>query len=441
MTAASDDGPEFPLPRRFGRYVLFDHIGRGGMAEIYLARGTTQMGAARLAVVKLVLNRYANDPDFAQMLVTEAKLAARLSHANVVQTFDLGREEDRLYIAMEYVEGFDLTQLLRKLAAKKIGLPAEYGLFVVTEMLRALDYAHRCTDDKGGSLGIVHRDVSPSNVLISLEGEVKLCDFGIARAIDDLSALPAGALEGKAAYMSPEQARGERIDARADIFAASTILWEILAGRRMYKAQPGRDVLDIAKAGEVPPLPDRGLPEHGRLVEILARGLAADRDQRYATAADLLHDLEQYIVKARLRASPMRFGQFLTEQFETELVAVRRGREQAALSVVAPVPVEVIPDLPLGPAPEALPEPPRSVAPPPAQSAPEPGPASALEGPSVPVPAPVVEAPLSPRSLPPQGFQAPPPEPPRSPRDMAMMAAVGLAVLGLLGGVLWYFLL
>ncbi len=440
MTAASDDGPEFPLPRRFGRYVLFDHIGRGGMAEIYLARGTTQMGAARLAVVKLVLNRYANDPDFAQMLVTEAKLAARLSHANVVQTFDLGREEDRLYIAMEYVEGFDLTQLLRKLAAKKIGLPAEYGLFVVTEMLRALDYAHRCTDDKGGSLGIVHRDVSPSNVLISLEGEVKLCDFGIARAIDDLSALPAGALEGKAAYMSPEQARGERIDARADIFAASTILWEILAGRRMYKAQPGRDVLDIAKAGEVPPLPDRGLPEHGRLVEILARGLAADRDQRYATAADLLHDLEQYIVKARLRASPMRFGQFLTEQFETELVAVRRGREQAALSVVAPVPVEVIPDLPLGPGPEAPPEPPRSAAPPPAQGAPEAGPESAVESPPVLVPAPVVEAPLAPRSLPPQGFQAPPPEPPRSPRDMAMLVAVGLAMLGLVGGVLWFLL-
>jgi serine/threonine protein kinase len=440
MTAASDDGPEFPLPRRFGRYVLFDHIGRGGMAEIYLARGTTQMGAARLAVVKLVLNRYANDPDFAQMLVTEAKLAARLSHANVVQTFDLGREEDRLYIAMEYVEGFDLTQLLRKLAAKKIGLPAEYGLFVVTEMLRALDYAHRCTDDKGGSLGIVHRDVSPSNVLISLEGEVKLCDFGIARAIDDLSALPAGALEGKAAYMSPEQARGERIDARADIFAASTILWEILAGRRMYKAQPGREVLDIAKAGEVPPLPDRGLPEHGRLVEILAKGLAADRDARYATAADLLHDLEQYIVKARLRASPMRFGQFLTEQFETELVAVRRGREQAALSVVAPVPVEVIPDLPLGPGPEAPPEPPRSAAPPPAQGAPEAGPESAVESPPVLVPAPVVEAPLAPRSLPPQGFQAPPPEPPRSPRDMAMLVAVGLAMLGLVGGVLWFLL-
>jgi len=453
MTAAADEGPEFPLPRRFGRYVLFDHIGRGGMAEIYLARGTTQMGAARLAVVKLVLNRFANDPDFAQMLVTEAKLAARLSHANVVQTFDLGREEDRLYIAMEYVEGFDLTQLLRKLATKKIGLPAEYGLFVVTEMLRALDYAHRCTDDKGGSLGIVHRDVSPSNVLISLEGEVKLCDFGIARAIDDLSELPAGALEGKAAYMSPEQARGDRIDARADIFAAGTILWEILAGRRMYKAQPGREVLDLAKAGEVPPLVDRGLPEHGRLVEILGRALAADREARYGTAAELLHDLEQYIVKARLLASPMRFGQFLTEYFESELVAVRRGREQAALSVVAAVPVEVIPDLPMGPmltpgrigGPEDVSdlveavETGESLA-----AAPLPPPVAPSVPRSVPPPTPSMPPsaePVAPvRSVPPTGFQSPPPALPRSSRDVAVWVAAGCAAFGLVGGILWFLL-
>ncbi len=452
MSAPDDEGPEFPLPRRFGRYVLFDHIGRGGMAEIYLARGTTQMGAARLAVVKLVLNRFANDPDFAQMLVTEAKLAARLSHANVVQTFDLGREEDRLYIAMEYVEGFDLTQLLRKLAAKKIGLPAEYGLFVVTEMLRALDYAHRCADDTGRTLGIVHRDVSPSNVLISLEGEVKLCDFGIARAIDDLSELPQGALEGKAAYMSPEQARGDKIDARADIFAASTILWEILAGRRMYKAQPGREVLDIAKAGEVPPLPDRGLPHHARLMEILGRGLAADREARYGTAAELLHDLEQYIVTARLLASPMRFGQFLTEYFESELVAVRRGREQAALSVVAAVPVEVIPDLPMGPMQTPgrlggaedmsdLAEPletgeSQAAALPPRTPPPPPPPAAAVSSPPPPAPVavPVYSVP------PPQGFQSPPPAPPRSPRDMALIAGAVVGALGLVGGVLWYLL-
>jgi serine/threonine protein kinase len=197
-----DEAPEFDLPRRFGRYVLFDRIGRGGMAEIYLARGTTQMGAARLAVVKLVLDRLSSDPGFSEMLVSEAKLAARLSHANIVQTFDLGREEGRLFIAMEYVEGFDLTQLLASLAEED--RPA-----------RGVRLLHRdgdppgarlrppLLDDEGNPLGIVHRDVSPSNVLISLEGEVKLCDFGIARALDDLAELPEGALEGKAAYMSP----------------------------------------------------------------------------------------------------------------------------------------------------------------------------------------------------------------------------------------------
>jgi serine/threonine protein kinase len=343
--ADTNEGPEFELPRRFGRYVLFDHIGRGGMAEIYLARGTTQMGASRLAVVKVVLNRFSEDPSFAAMLISEAKLAARLSHRNIVQTFDLGREEGRLFIAMQYVEGFDVTQLLRKLSQKKIGLPAEFGFYIVLEMLQALDYAHRCTDDDGNALGIVHRDVSPSNVLVSLEGEVKLCDFGIARAVTDIAELPEGALEGKAAYMSPEQACGERIDGRADIFSASIILWELLCGRRMYKAQPGREVIDIARAGEVPPLVDRGLPEYAQLQAIVSKGLAPRREDRYATAGAMARDLEDYVIRNRLRASPMKLGGFLTEQFETELVSVRRDLEQRALSVTAEVSVEVIPDL------------------------------------------------------------------------------------------------
>ena len=343
--AEEKEGPEFELPRRFGRYVLFDHIGRGGMAEIYLARGTTQMGASRLAVVKVVLNRFSEDASFAAMLISEAKLAARLSHRNIVQTFDLGREEGRLYIAMQYVEGFDVTQLLRKLSQKKIGLPAEFGFYVVLEMLHALDYAHRCADDDGNSLGIVHRDVSPSNVLVSLEGEVKLCDFGIARAVTDIAELPDGALEGKAAYMSPEQARGERIDGRADVFSASIILWELLCGRRMYKAQPGREVIDIARACEVPALIDRGLPEYAQLQAIVSKGLASDRNDRYATAGAMARDLEDYVIRNRLRASPMKLGGFLTEQFETELVSVRRDLEQRALSVTTEDPVEVIPDL------------------------------------------------------------------------------------------------
>ncbi len=346
------EAPEFELPRRFGRYVLFDRIGRGGMAEIYLARGTTQMGAARLAVVKLVLNRFTDDAAFSAMLISEARLAARLSHANVVQTFDLGREENRLYIAMEYVEGFDLTQLLKKCRERKLPLPADFGFFLVMEMLRGLDYAHRRRGEDGEVLGIVHRDVSPSNVLISLEGEVKLCDFGIARAVTDLTELPEGALEGKAAYMSPEHARGEKVDARADVFSATTILWEILSGRRMYKAQEGRDVLAVAKSGDVPPLPDRGLPDYARLSAIVAKGLAPNRDDRYASAGALLDDLESYVVANKITTSPMRFGAFLTDHFEDELVGLRRERERAAIGLAENLPLpDVIPALPQAEAP------------------------------------------------------------------------------------------
>ena len=235
------------LPRLFGRYALFDFIGKGGMAEIYLARQKTELGPARRCVVKQILPELARDPAFSDMLVHEAKLAARLSHANVVQVFDLGREGERLFIAMEYVEGFDLNNLLRRCSRAKVPLPFELGVHVVCEALKGLDYAHRRTDDEGRPLGIVHRDVSPSNLLVSFEGEVKVCDFGIARANELLGASAAGsaahelgeALKGKAGYMSPEHARGEAIDARADVFAAGIVLWELAAGRRMYKTAEG----------------------------------------------------------------------------------------------------------------------------------------------------------------------------------------------------------
>ncbi|MEM9073933.1 MAG: serine/threonine-protein kinase, partial [Myxococcota bacterium] len=163
------------LPRAFGRYVLFDHIGRGGMADIYLARLRNSLGGARNVVVKQILESLSDDPGFSEMLTAEAKLAAQLNHANVVQVFDLGRENGRLFLAMDYVEGFDLRQMLGRLTRAKIGLPAEFAILILRDVLRALDYAHRARGSEGERLGIVHRDVSPSNVLISFEGEVKLC--------------------------------------------------------------------------------------------------------------------------------------------------------------------------------------------------------------------------------------------------------------------------
>ena len=329
------------LPRKLGRYTLFDHIGRGGMADIYLAQTSTELGGARLVVIKEVLPALAWSADFAEMLVSEAKLAAALSHANVVKVEDLGREDGALYIAMEYVEGIDLRELLRGCARRKLALPVDFSLRIVIEALKGLDYAHRARGPSGARLGLVHRDVSPSNVLLSFEGEVKLCDFGIARANPLAADLPEEAIVGKAGYMSPEHARGDALDARADVFAAGIILWELLAGRRLYKAQEGERLLDAARRAEVPTLEERGLPEEAQLHAIVARALCSSRDDRYASAAAMLADLEEYAAGARMMASPIRFGEWLMENFGRELVSTRRART-LVLAALARGPAAVI---------------------------------------------------------------------------------------------------
>lgn len=328
-----------PLPRVFGRYVLFDRIGRGGMADIFLARADTALGASRLCVVKQILVELGENKAFERALITEAKLAARLSQANIVQVFDLGKERERLFIAMEYVEGFDLNQLLRALSKAQLPLPAEFALFVVRETLRALDYAHRAKDNQGVLLGLVHRDVSPSNVLVSFEGEVKLCDFGIARAMSaqDDAEINVPRVVGKSAYMSPEHARGEAIDARADVFAAGILLWELCAGRRLYRGTEA-EMLAQAEAGQVPALPERGMPLMSELQAVLDRALTRDRQARFQTAQEFLLALEDYALHARLMASQLRFASFLTDHFAQEIVALRREREVAARAYSSQIP-------------------------------------------------------------------------------------------------------
>jgi serine/threonine-protein kinase len=306
------------LPRSFGGYTLFELIGKGGMAQIYLARAETELGATRLAVVKQILPAFADDPRFAEMLIHEAKLAARLSHRHIVQVFDLGRAQDHLFIAMEYVEGFDLNSLLRQCTENSVGLPAQHALGIVADVLEGLDYAHRA--------GIVHRDVSPSNVLISYEGEVKLCDFGIAHANDLVK--QSEALKGKAGYMSPEHARGDAIDARADVFAAGIILWELLAGKRLYKPRSEVPLIEQAQAAEIPMLPDKGLPEHDRLEEIVRKALAKDKRDRHRSAGALQRDLDRYLAEVGLLASRLELGKWIEATFGTKIVEDRRASER-----------------------------------------------------------------------------------------------------------------
>lgn len=330
-----------PLPRFFGRYQLFDHIGRGGMADIFLARTETDLGATRLVVLKQILETLSSKESFSRLFVEEAKLSARLRHAKIVQVLDLGREQNQLYMAMEYVEGFDLHQLLRRLSGAQLALPAEFALFIIREVLEALDIAHRASDENGEPLGIVHRDVSPSNVLVSFEGEVKICDFGIARALSRHAPSPQNAgtdseskVAGKAAYMSPEQALGEDLDARADIFSVGILLYELCAGRRLYKGTEVQ-MLELARSASIPPLPDRGLPNHGDLMAIVSKALAKNRSDRFQSAAEMLARLDDYALGSRLYASQIRFGQFLTEHFAGDFITARRRREQAA-SALAP---------------------------------------------------------------------------------------------------------
>lgn len=325
----SSDGGE--LPRRFGRYVLFDKIGEGGMARIFLSRENVGLGGEKLIVVKEILPLLATSPEFCQLLIDEAKISATLSHANIVQVTDLGREGNTLYIAMEYVEGLDLRDLLKGCSKKKIPLPVEFALFVVMETLRALDYAHRKTDESGRPLGIVHRDVSPSNVLLSVEGEVKLCDFGIARAITTDDVLPDEAIQGKAGYMSPEAARGGTVDFRSDLFSLGIILYEMLSGRRLYRiSKEVPELLECARRAEIADLPSRGHPDEERLYGIVMRALAVDVDARYQTAQDMLRDLQEYVAGNGLVVSQLRFGEWILEHFAGEIIERRSERERAA---------------------------------------------------------------------------------------------------------------
>ncbi|MBX7194736.1 MAG: serine/threonine protein kinase, partial [Sandaracinaceae bacterium] len=374
------------LPRRFGRYQLFDRIGKGGMATIYLARMESELGAERLVVVKQIHEALSRDPAFSTQFVDEAKLCAGLRHANIAQVVDLGRGDGVLFMAMEYVEGFDLQQLLRNLAKHKIPLPPEFVFHIVRETLAGLDFAHRATRVDGTPLGIVHRDVSPSNVLLSFEGEVKLCDFGIAKAYgragemgvgDDEGAtesqeasaeLGEARVVGKSAYMAPEHARGEALDARADVFAAGILLWEMCAGRRLYKGSE-LEMLELAKRAEIPRLPQRGLAGHDELQALLDRALAPARDERFPTAQAMLEALDAYLARHRIVPSQLRFASFLTDHFGEQVIAERRARELAAKEIAARAAAEATAAPAARPEPGAAPRP----SPEPGKDQPKPG--------------------------------------------------------------------
>ncbi|HET6612329.1 MAG TPA: protein kinase [Kofleriaceae bacterium] len=277
--------------QRFGKYELIRRIGSGGMAEVYLARTSVAQGLEKKLVIKKIHPAFARSEQFMAMFVDEAKIALGLNHANIVQVFDFGTTGESFFLAMEHIEGADLLRVMREAYRRGLRVPFGLGAYIVQQVAKGLDYAHRKTDEAGLPLGIVHRDVSPQNVLVSHDGAVKIVDFGIARARHVHE--DEGVVKGKFGYMAPEQARGERVDRRADIYSAGVVLFELACGRPLYPGK-GKAVLEAVKSGAIPRprTLDPELPPV--LEEVIVRALAYHPGDRFQTARDLQRALGQF---------------------------------------------------------------------------------------------------------------------------------------------------
>ncbi len=299
--------------QRFGHYTLLERIAIGGMAELWKARMEGVAGFQKTVAIKKILPQLTENREFERMFVDEAKLAAELNHPNITHIYDLGNVQDDYYIAMEYVEGKNLRSILNMASRKGIPVPHELALLIASRLASALDYAHRKRDEEDRSLGIVHRDVSPQNVLISYEGDIKLCDFGIAKAVTKLSKTETGALKGKLQYMSPEQAWGRAVDHRSDIFSLGSLLFEMLTGLRLFGGETEISVLEAVRECRVR-TPGEFDPSTPPSVDALvAKALAKEPGDRFPSAGRMRDEIESSLETLTLRPSNAELASYLRQ--------------------------------------------------------------------------------------------------------------------------------
>lgn len=298
------------------------------MGIVYLAMARGPGGFNKLVVVKELKPELVDEPAFLTMFLDEARLAARLSHPNIVQTNEVGNDGRRTFMAMDYLDGRSLDRARKRSHGSSWSLTLPLHLRIVCDVLSGLDYAHRLTDFDGTPLHLVHRDISPSNVFITFDGQVKLLDFGIAKTTDSSQETRAGVLKGKLSYMAPEQARGERVDARADVFAVGVLLWEALAGRRLRNANSEFELLQSLVATEQPAPSTENPDIPPELDEICLRALATDREQRFPSAAAFRNELEHYMMRNSINASSRELGTVMSEMFRDDRAATNSLIEQ-----------------------------------------------------------------------------------------------------------------
>ena len=306
-------------PRQFGKYYLLERINVGGMAEVFRAKAYGAEGFERLVAVKRILPSIAEDKQFIDMFIAEAKIAVQLNHANIAQLFELGVVDGAHYIALEHIHGRDLRAIFARCRNPTAPMPIAQATFIVMKICEGLDYAHNKRDAAGNPLHLIHRDVSPQNMLVSFEGEVKLIDFGIAKAAGTRSTTQAGILKGKFGYMSPEQVRGLPIDRRSDIFSCGIVLYELLTGERVFVGESDFSTLEKVRNVEVlpPSTYNRKIPEE--LERIVLKALAKDPDERYANAIDLHDELQAFVYTAGEICSRKELAAWMKTLFATEI--------------------------------------------------------------------------------------------------------------------------
>ena len=285
-----------PIP--FGKYLLLERVNVGGMAEVFKAKTFGVEGFERMLAVKRILPSIAEDQEFITMFVDEAKIAVQLTHANIAQIFDLGKVGDSYFIALEYVSGKDLRAIFDRARKRGETVPVPMACYTMMKVCEGLDYAHNKKDPSGRELTLVHRDVSPQNILLSYDGEVKVIDFGIAKAAGKAGRTQAGILKGKFGYMSPEQVRGLPIDRRSDIFSCGIVLYELLTGERLFVGESDFSTLEKVRNVEIlpPSTYNRKIPDE--LERIVLKALAKDTEDRYQNAIDLHDELQAFVYTA-----------------------------------------------------------------------------------------------------------------------------------------------
>ncbi len=336
MTASGAGLPAHRGRVWFGKYELLASLGQGGMADVFLAVASSGHGVKKLVVVKRPRGELAEEKTLREMLLDEARLAARLNHPNVVQTYEVGDYEGTPFLAMEFLEGQPLNRVMREALRTGTSLPTPFLMRIASDALAGLHYAHELSDYDGQPLHIIHRDVSPQNVFVTYDGQAKIVDFGIAKAAGNSSHTEAGSLKGKIAYMAPEQASELPIDHRADIFSMGIVCWELATGRRLIAGDsPSAKLYNIVNA-ELPRV-STVLPDvDSRLDDIIAKALEKDPDQRFQTALAMREALEEYIARSGLIVLPDAIGKLTASLFAPVRAEVAAKIKEHMAGLAAP---------------------------------------------------------------------------------------------------------